>query len=375
MADQNSHINPSDVENYFSKGLSDEEKKDFENGLESDSFESEALEGFNSLGDDAAAIAAIREIKGKVAKQTGLKNEGGVVFPIWKSLGIAATVALFVLSGFFVHRFMEKEPTVAKNETNSVPIFEPEGLNDIAQSVDADSSLIEDIEKEDIEKEEIVLVPNEQLAKMDEAEVDELEEIDLVSEDFETVTIVEDFPEPEEDNYYNNTVEKEVADLGESEDSYVPPAPATIASVDKRTSANKSISSKLDTVAEAQTSVPSPSSNSYYSIGKTNYDVKNYSAAIDYFQSSLDNNERKVESQYYIAMCYNNMNKENKAIKYFDMVLANNSSMLRYNAMWYKAIILEEKGDMKGAKALMENLANSGSGFKNQAADKLKNFN
>lgn len=370
MADQNSHINPSDFENYFSKGLSDEEMKAFEDGLELNSFESEALEGFNSLGDDAAAITAIREIKDKVAKQTGLKNEDGVVFPIWKSLGIAATVALFVVSGFFGNRFLEKEPTVAKNETTSVPVFEPEGLNDIAQSVDTDSSLIEDNEKE-----EIVLDPNEQLAKMDEAEVDELEEIDLVSEDFETVTIVEDFPEREEDNYYNNTVEKEVADLGASEDSYVPPAPAIIASADKRTSANKSISSKLDTVVEAQTSVPSPSLNSYYSIGKTNYDVKNYSTAIDYFQNSLDNNERKVESQYYIAMCYNNMNKANKAIKYFDMVLANNSSMLRYNAMWYKAIILEEKGDMKGAKALMENLVNSGSGFKNQAADKLKNFN
>jgi hypothetical protein len=40
--------------------------------------------------------------------------------------------------------------------------------------------------------------------------------------------------------------------------------------------------------------------------------------------------------------------------------------------MWYKAVILEESGDLAGAKKILEELANGSSGFKSQAADKLK---
>ncbi len=73
-------------------------------------------------------------------------------------------------------------------------------------------------------------------------------------------------------------------------------------------------------------------------------------------------------------MIYANTNKSTKAIKFYDAVIASNSS-LSANAMWYKAALLIQKGDNMGAKTLLNNLANGNSSFKNQAIEKLKTLN
>jgi len=127
-----------------------------------------------------------------------------------------------------------------------------------------------------------------------------------------------------------------------------------------------SLSAVAKTTAE---SVAFTESN--YARGKSSYNDRNYSEAVDYFQKAINNNEKVNESNYYMAMSFFVQNKNSKALKHFNVVL-NSNSALRFNAMWYKAVILEESGDLAAAKKILEELANGSSGFKSQAADKLK---
>lgn len=373
MSEQNSHINPSDFENLFSSNLSDAEKNALKDQLNEGSFEAEAMEGFDSLGDDAQALAAIREIKSKVAAKTGLKKERKIAFPIWKSMGIAAAIALFVVGGFFVTNYMEKDPTVAKNETGPVPAFVPKSYEDLGQSTE---EIVTDLELE--EDEALIEEPIEILE--DKAQ-ESLDAVSLLEQDKETLNKKENTSNYRESEYDFANEEDDLVNVNDNEAGFAPdPSPVTVTTTapaaNVRTNANKQVVSKAEEleVVSAAEMAPAGGVNSYFNIGKTNYDSRNYSTAISYFQNSLNNNERVVESQYYVAMSYYNLNKSNKALKYFDLVLSNNSTPLRYNAMWFKAITLEEKGDKKGAKALFEELANGTSGFKNQAADKLKDY-
>ena len=176
MAEQSPHINSSDLEKYLSGDLSNEKKEKFEEGLEADSFEAGALEGFKSLENDELGYAAIQEVKNQVAKRTGLKKEVDKVFPIWKSLGIAASVALFLLGVFFINGLMKKETSVARIDQSEEPSHVPEKADfTIVSSIDSNST-------SDIELDEEIVLANYQADSSADKGVESLED---EADDFE----------------------------------------------------------------------------------------------------------------------------------------------------------------------------------------------
>jgi tetratricopeptide (TPR) repeat protein len=362
MSEQNENKDSSFFEKYFSKNISEQERKVMRERVAPDSFEAEAMEGFESLENDAAALSAIRDIQQQVAKKTGLEQSRKVVFPVWKSIGIAASIAVFVVVGFAISNMLEEDKSVAKNE-NSESIYrgdasnfevEEQGSSFYEQEEDQSTGLLD------------VAQDSEQLDKRAESVPDEIQNEFLES------SVPSALEKPEELN--SDFV---VAQLSDEEfevvDEIIVEEAQTIVSndfVENEITTSEEEAFSLSAVAKTTAeSVAFTESN--YARGKSSYNDRNYSEAVDYFQKAINNNEKVNESNYYMAMSFFVQNKNSKALKHFNVVL-NSNSALRFNAMWYKAVILEESGDLAGAKKILEELANGSSGFKSQAADKLK---
>jgi tetratricopeptide (TPR) repeat protein len=364
MSEQNENKDSSFFEKYFSKNISEQERKVMRERVAPDSFEAEAMEGFESLENDAAALSAIRDIQQQVAKKTGLEQSRKVVFPIWKSIGIAASIAVFVVAGFAISNMLEEDKSVAKNE-NSESIYrgdasnfevEEQGSSFYEQEEDQSTGLLD------------VAQDSEQLDKRAESVPDEIQNEFLES------SVPSALEKPEELN--SDFV---VAQLSDEEfevvDEIIVEEAQTIVSndfVENEITTSEEEAFSLSAVAKTTAeSVAFTESN--YARGKSSYNDRNYSEAVDYFQKAINNNEKVNESNYYMAMSFFVQNKNSKALKHFNVVL-NSNSALRFNAMWYKAVILEGSGDLAGAKKILEELAMGSSGFKSQAADKLKSL-
>ena len=362
MSEQNENKDSSFFEKYFSKNTSEQERKVMRERVAPDSFEAEAMEGFESLENDAAALSAIRDIQQQVAKKTGHEQSRKVVFPVWKSIGIAASIAVFVVVSFAISNMLEEDKSVAKNE-NSESIYRGDSPNFEAE--EQGSSLYEQEEDQSTGLLDVAQ-DSEQLDKRAESVPDEMQNEVLGS------SVPSALEKPEELN--SDFV---VAQLSDEEfevvDEIIVEEAQTIVSNDfveneNTTSGEEafSLSAVAKTTAE---SVAFTESN--YTRGKSSYNDRNYSEAIDYFQKAINSDEKVNESNYYMAMSFFVQNKNSKALKHFNVVL-NSNSALRFNAMWYKAVILEGSGDLAGAKKILEELAMGSSGFKSQAADKLK---
>ena len=349
MVEQYPNMNSSDLEKYLSGDFSFEKKEKFEDGLGADSFESEAIEGFKSLENDELGYAAIQEVKKQVAKRTGLKKEVDKVFPIWKFLGIAASLALFLMGVFFINSLMKKETSVARVDMAEEPSYVPDTTATLmVSSIDSNPTLGIDLD------EELVL--------------DDFQADLLIAKEVESLEDeADDFEEQE-----MGLIEVEHTEIVAEDDSIL-----FVSADDNQANQKTANSLKVDTAIKdslAAADILASNSSYYFDLGKTYYASKAYTKAIDNFLVSIEDMHRVTDSHYYIAMCYYKLEEGNKSSKFFDQVLKNNNSPLRDNALWYQAIILEEKGDLAGAKLLLQELANGISGFKNQAADKLNNF-
>ncbi len=364
MSEQNENKDSSFFEKYFSKNTSEQERKVMRERVAPDSFEAEAMEGFESLENDAAALSAIRDIQQQVAKKTGLEQSRKVVFPVWKSIGIAASIAVFVVVSFAISNMLEEDMSVAKNE-NSESIYRGDAPNSEAE--EQGSSLYEqeedqsmgalneaqDLEQQDKRAESAPNeIQNEVLESSAPSTLEKPEESNsdfvvaqLADEEFEVVDEI--IVEEAQTIVSNDFVENEITTSGEEAFSLTAVAKTTAESV--------------------------AFTESNYTLGKSSYNDRNYSEAIDYFQKAINSDEKVNESNYYMAMSFFVQNKNSKALKHFNVVL-NSNSALRFNAMWYKAVILEGSGDLAGAKKILGELAEGSSGFKSQAADKLKSL-
>ena len=349
MVEEFPNMNSSDLEKYLSGDFSFEMKEKFEEGHEADSFESEAIEGFKSLENDELGYAAIQEVKKQVAKRTGLKKEVDKVFPIWNFLGIAASLALFLMGVFFINSLMKKETSVARVDMVEESSYVPDtNATLMISSIDSNPTL-------DIDLDEDPVLDGFQADLSIAKEVESLEEE------------ADEFEEQE-----MGLIEVEFTEISAEDDSIL-----SVSAEDSQANQKTAYSLEVDSaIKDSLAAVDSLASNLsyYFDLGKTSYASKTYTKAIDNFLVSIEEKHRVTDSHYYIAMCYYKLEEGNKSSKFFDQVLKNNNSPLRDNALWYQAIILEEKGDIMGAKLLLQELANGISGFKNQAADKLNNF-
>tara|TARA_Y100000385_G_scaffold210960_1_gene218902 strand:- start:879 stop:1592 length:714 start_codon:yes stop_codon:yes gene_type:complete len=137
MVEQYPNMNSSDIEKYLSGDFSYEKKEKFEESLEADSFELEALEGFKSLENDELGYAAIQEVKKQVAQRTGLKEEVDKVFPLRKFLTIAAGLALLLIGVFL----MKKDTSVVSDDIAEESSYVPAKTDtQIVSSLDSNST-------------------------------------------------------------------------------------------------------------------------------------------------------------------------------------------------------------------------------------------
>jgi hypothetical protein len=356
MSEERNHINSEALKKYLSGSLNEAEQKQFEDAMDADSFEKEAFEGFNSIEDKAVLLTAVRSIEKSVADKTGLKQGRGFVFPGWKIISIAAAVAFLIVGTFFINQFMKSETLVAVNtsdvETESLP----------APEVDMQPELLEVLEDE----QEDFKVIEVQAQEMDDLEqgFGNLNEgkFNVPNEDnksaIETTAVK---PSPPSITYRNDS------GMSEADQSVT-------SSLLKESADNYFDATDVQTMEKSESNTYN-GGKSFFDIGMANYNAKDYDKALDCFQDAINNKSNLTEAEFYMAMSYDGLNKTNKALKYFDYVIAKPSSSLSNNAKWYKALIMEDKGATAEAIKLLQELANGNSAFKNQAQDKLNAFN
>jgi tetratricopeptide (TPR) repeat protein len=360
MSEERNHTNSEALKEYLFGSLSEAKTRQFEEAMEQDAFEKEALEGFNAIEDKAALLAAVKSIEKSVAQKTGKKQERSYAFPIWKISRIAASVVLLIVGAFLVNQFMKTETQVAVNtsdiETEAFPIPETDLQSELLEVQEIaefqDIHVVEDIEQE-IAPVEDVLAKKESEKPMPSA--------DDKTGNKETTTAKVIAPAVSSYNF------KEDSGISEFDESDV--SSLSDESVNKQVSATEMQSPAITESRNTN------SDKSFFDLGMTNYNAKDYNKAIDYFLEAINNKNNITAAEYYIAMSYYDQNKLSKSLKYFDSVIAKPSSSLANNAKWYKAIILEAKGSSAEAIKLFQELANGNSGFKNQAQDKLDALN
>jgi tetratricopeptide (TPR) repeat protein len=79
------------------------------------------------------------------------------------------------------------------------------------------------------------------------------------------------------------------------------------------------------------------------------YNKHNYKSAIEILLKDEKSIGNKEELYYYLGMSYQKINKDNKAIPYYDKIIINPKSQYYENALWNKSQILIKSGDNKNA--------------------------
>jgi tetratricopeptide (TPR) repeat protein len=360
MSEELNHMKSEVLKKYLAGTLIGQERAHFEETMDMDSFEKEALEGFNSMEDKVVLLAAVKSIEKIVAQKTGMKQEGSLIFPIWKIMSIAASAALLILGVFAMSRFTKSEHQVAVNvsskEHTDLAIFEEEILlNTVEFLSDAeDEPISESLEQTEPPLQQDFKAPDNDLYKL-EALIDKPVNESKKREKEEVLS-----PKPS-----ISLKDKTELKLELSQSAF-----------DTTTSSKQSAALLSASELEAAKAVgDSYQTTSNFEIGKANYDGKDYNQAINYFQQAINNDVNVTESEYYVAMSYYGMKKLNKALKYFDTVISKSPAPLSNNAKWHKSLILEGKGSKDESIKLLKELANGNSGFKNQARDKLNAMN
>lgn len=358
MSENNKNIDSSDFKKYFSDKLSSDEKVDFENSIEEDSFESEALEGFQSLENNALVTASIGEVESKISKRTGITFGKTRSLPFLKPLGIAASVVLVFGSIIYTSTLFKNEEKFAENKkVNQVENITSEEntsitFNNVEDEINSELESIE-FEENNIEDIDLLTNSNEKV----EDKVAHIKKPALPKAPVDEVA---------EDDFF------EISTLASNEKTSSTEAEEVVASVPSSIQSDNGIAAADYVTRSAEKKEVEIESN--FQRGKQNYKNSNFSEAIGDFQKSSSENKNVIESEYYIAMSYYNLNRHNKAIRSFNNVIESNSS-LRSNAMWYKSEVLLQQGKTSDSKKLLEELAKGKSSFKNQAIDKLKTLN
>lgn len=372
MSTENQHSAFINFRKYYTGNMSSKEKTAFEKHLEEDAFAKEAYEGFLVLENDHARISAI-ENTNMALKEKFQINETANIFPLKYSLGIAASLVLFLGSYFIIQsNIFNKNESLADNhieeeETISAPEEKEVSINSIdtlAQELYNDTLYDSQIAQAESEAEDIVISEVEQKTKKEKTTTKEKNNVATpLSPKEKQIT------EKEFDKYRGQTQE-EVSSTNE------------VADLNKKTNGNisekeKAVSPQLTNTIYADDSEVLETEQkkilSEYKKGIDAYNNSDFNKAIKYFNNSLDQNRSIAGSNYYIGMSYFNLNKSVKAIKYFDTTI-NLNSTFKDNAKWYKSLTLLKKNNTAEAKALLNELIITNSSFKNAAIKKLESL-
>ncbi|MGL4597254.1 MAG: tetratricopeptide repeat protein [Bacteroidia bacterium] len=86
----------------------------------------------------------------------------------------------------------------------------------------------------------------------------------------------------------------------------------------------------------------------------------------------LKSNAKDVNALFYAGVSYVRLEMPDKAIPYLDRVLAETNNVFHEEALWYKAIALNNAGDREGSMKLFKQIASQPGYYQAKAKEKLK---
>ncbi|MGB1247732.1 MAG: tetratricopeptide repeat protein [Chitinophagales bacterium] len=381
MDENKKHINAENWQRFFNHRMAEKEKSSFLDEVEQDDFAREAMEGFDSIGDNEKSQLLIKKIQ-KQVRNTEFKSQSNKrkIFPIIYKVGaIAASFTLLIGSVFF---FVDTFST--NNETLAEASVEEEKLESTFEIIDLKDEPIETENTEDIA---VLLAEMDGVAIADEEILEENSNssIDLGKDD-RIILAVDNIAVPGNQDterayetivtngYFAPEDDAEIVEMEEEvEYGSVAPSPATITTSESLDIAKKEkVNNEQDLFNDFNISQGGigNSATDFYQIGLSTYQSGDYTNSIYYFEQSIKNGYNTIESNYYAGLSNYYLGNQNTAIKHFDNVIANNATFSS-SAKWYKAELLIKKGKTKQAKNIYQDLIDSNSTFKDQAQEIL----
>jgi hypothetical protein len=93
--------------------------------------------------------------------------------------------------------------------------------------------------------------------------------------------------------------------------------------------------------------------------------------ALKDYRTILSHYSNDVNAHFYMALCYFNINKQNKAIEHFDRVLNHDFNTFHEEAKWYKAISLHELGKTSKCITILNEIATENGFYAKKASSML----
>ena len=93
--------------------------------------------------------------------------------------------------------------------------------------------------------------------------------------------------------------------------------------------------------------------------------------ALKDYRTILNHYSNDVNAHFYMALCYFNINKQNKAIEHFDRVLNHDFNTFHEEAKWYKAISLHELGKTSKCITILNEIATENGFYAKKASSML----
>lgn len=350
MENNHKHISQDEFKSYLAGKMTAQEKVAFEQFVENDPFAKEALDGFLLLENNAKAIELINNEATLLANKTGFDApQSNKKIPLFRIVALAASL-IFVVGGvFFTYQFLQNNNQIA--EANNEFIEEQNLEENRRRRINSDLSINESAMEEDaLEMPSAFEINKKETVKQEVLDVD----------------------------YKKNEAPKTIS----KEETSVPIADSFFELNDKKTT-HESAGSPNVVSKEAQraTALQSEVNNSEpvtsainFSKGYEKFQEGSFNEAISFFNEAIKNQEKVIESNYYVGMSYYYQKKYTKAIKSYDTVLNMGSNSLTNNTKWYKANALIEAGKKSEAKVILTELVETNSSFKGLASDLLNSL-
>ena len=112
----------------------------------------------------------------------------------------------------------------------------------------------------------------------------------------------------------------------------------------------------------------------YLGVAMAKFEDNEHKTALKHLKVVLNHYPADVNAHFYGALCYYNLGKPSKAIRYFDMVLRNQINAFDQEAEFYKAMSLKRAGKERQAKELFRKISSEGKFYSDRAEDELRNF-
>ncbi|MCK9611277.1 MAG: tetratricopeptide repeat protein [Bacteroidales bacterium] len=380
---------------YLNNGLPEPEKYLFEQHLAVCLLCSEALEGFEKAPDKTAVYNEISEAMLELNKKLFLKQtlnvkKSGLKRTLIATSAIAASI-LLITGLYFLFNIQTKDikqemAIVQEKEMSKSPASEKyneEILSDIASEQKNRQETQESLKYETYQRSVTKILTdidydnNNDIENSGEKVEEKSTGIYAGLLDDGVVFGANDVDKVQVDTSTNLVPGQAVAVVTEEE---IAGDVAIGKALTKKTSQEKSIvlskaeTSKNDDVTTDET-VSRTEDQSGITPALSLYDNYRYKEAIPKFKEVIRGNKIDYQAIYFLGMSYYYEGKKDSALIYFDQLLKKKIHTYYEQALWQKAIILEEKNEKEQAKELFNEIIKRGGSLKIDAKLKMDELN